>query len=252
MRKGLPALTLVLCLSFNAFSQLNLQYNFSRPVGEQGDHVTSMHGFVASFDFRIKNTPIYIAPEIGLNVYGLKTMEQELPFDNGYVTRTNVNYTTSLNSYAAVVRLQPSTKNNFKPYAAFRTGVLHYHSNMTIEDPEDPMGCRALEKKVLVKDFAMMVSGGAGFRLDGKAFSGKESIVALDFGVFYTHGGQAEYLKMTKDHDHGSMDPKTKMYYVSFEHIPTGEVHEHALGVVHKTAAQLLEFRLGIQIKLND
>lgn len=252
MRRSLPALAIVLLAATSSFSQLNMQYNFSRPVGAQGMNIRSMHGFVASYDFKLKHSPFYIAPEIGLNLYGLKTIEQELPFGNGYVTRTNVNYTTSMNSYAAVIRMQPPTTKNFKPYVALRAGALHYHSNMTIEDPEDPMGCRALEKKVLVKDLTWMASGGLGFRLDGKAFSGKTSMVALDFGAFYTHGGQATYLKMTKSHNHGAMDPKDKMYYVRFQHIPTGEVHEHALGVVHTTAAQLLEFRLGIQVKLDD
>jgi hypothetical protein len=210
-----------------------------------------MHGFVMSYDFKLKKSPFYIAPELGLNVYGLKTLEQELPFSNGYVTKTDVNYTTSVNSYAAVLRFQPQTGKNFQPFMALRTGVLHYHSNMTIEDPDDPMGCKALEKKVLVKDFTWMVSGGVGFRLDGKAFSGRDSKVALDFGAFYTRGGEAEYLKMSKEHDH-TADPKAEQYYVKFQHIPSGEVHEHAIGTIYRTASQMLEFRLGVQVKLND
>lgn len=242
----------MLFFSLGAVSQLNMQYNFTRPVGEQGTHISAMHGLVLSYDFKLKNSPFFLAPEFGVNTYGMKTMEQELPFNNGYITRTDVNYTTSVNTYAAVLRFQPATSKNFKPFLAIRGGMLHYHSNMTIEDPEDPMGCRALEKKVLMKDLTWMASGGIGFRLDGKAFSGRESKVALDFGAFYTHGGEAEYLKMSKDHDHSTPDPKTRIYYARFQHIPSGEIHEHALGTVHRTATQLLEFRLGIQIKLND
>ena len=134
---------------------------------------------------------------------------------------------------------------------ALRAGALHYHSNMTIEDPEDPLGCKALEKKVLLKDLTWLASGGLGFRLDGKAFSGNTSKVSLDFGVFYTHGGNVEYLKMNNSHDHGP-DAKASTYYVKFQHIPSGEVHEHALGKVYQTPAQMLEFRLGIQVKLKD
>jgi hypothetical protein len=252
MRKSLLVLIAVLSLSISGIAQLNLQYNFTRPVGEEGQNISQMHGFVISYDFKLKNSPFYIAPEIALNVYGLKTLEQDLPFSNGYVTRTDVNYTTSMNTYAAVLRFQPPTTKNFQPFLALRAGAVHYHSNMTIEDPEDPMGCRALEKKVLVKDLTWMASGGAGFRLDGKAFSGKESKVAIDFGMFYTHGGEAEYLKMSSSHDHNASDAKSKLYYVDFQHIPSGEVHEHAIGKVYRTATQLLEFRLGIQVKLND
>lgn len=237
--------------SAGAFSQLNMQYNFTRPLGEQGKRVNQMHGVVLSYDFKLKNSPFYIAPEVALNIYGLKTLEQDLPFDNGYVTRTNVNYTTSMNSYAVALRFQPPTGKNFQPFIALRTGALHYYSSMTIEDPEDPMGCKALEKKVLVKDFTWMASGGVGFRLDGKAFSGRESRVALDFGAFYTRGGEAQYLKMSNDHDHSSGDPKQENYYVKFQHIPSGTVHEHAIGKIYKTPAQLLEFRLGVQLKLD-
>ena len=244
----------MLSLSFSAAAQLNLQYNFSRPIGEQGEYINAAHGFVASFDFKLKNSPFYIAPEIGLNVYGMKTLEQELTFTNGYATKTDVHYTTSLNTYAMVLRFQPATGKNFSPYMAIRGGAVHYHSNMSIEDPDDPLGCKALEKRVLVKDITWMASGGVGFRLDGKAFSGKESKVALDFGTFYTRGGPAEYLKMTKGHDHSTMNPdaKSRMYYVQFQNIPTGEIHDHALGTVYTSVTQILEFRLGIQVKLDD
>jgi hypothetical protein len=250
MRKSLPLLMVALISCAGAFSQANMQYNFTRPLGEQGKHINQMHGVVLSYDFKLKHSPFYIAPEISFNIYGLKTLEQELPFDNGYVTRTDVNYTTSVNTYAVALRFQPPTGKNFQPFLAFRTGALHYHSNMTIEDPEDPMGCEALEKKVLVKDFTWMASAGAGFRLDGKAFSGKESRVSLDFGAFYTRGGEAEYLKMSNDHEH-STNPKDEYYYVKFQHIPSGTVHEHAIGKLYKTAAQMLEFRLGVQLKLD-
>lgn len=251
MRRCLLALAIVLSLSFSAAAQFNFQYNFSKPVGAQGQNINAAHGFVISYDVKLKNSPFFIAPEIGLNVYGMKTLEQELPFSNGYVTTTDVHYTTSVNTYGAVLRFQPVTSKNFQPYAALRAGALHYHSNMSIEDPEDPLGCKALEKKVLIKDITWMASGGLGFRLDGKAFSGKSSKVALDFGAFYTHGGNARYLKMSSSHDH-SADPKANTYYVKFQHIPSGEVHEHALGKVYETPTQLLEFRLGIKVKLND
>ena len=251
MRKSIPALLVMLSFSLQAFSQLNMQYNFTRPVGEQGGNINSMHGLGLSYEIKIKNSPFYVVPEVVLNLYGLKTLEQELPFDNGYVTRTDVNYTTSMNTYAIGLKFQPPTKNNLQPFLAIRAGALHYHSNMTIEDPEDPMGCRALEKRALVKDITWMASGGAGFRLDGKAFSGKDSRLALDFGAFYTYGGQAQYLKMTKGHDHGA-DPEADAYAVKFQHVPSGEVHEHAIGTVYNTVSQLLEFRLGIHIKLGD
>jgi hypothetical protein len=253
MRRSLPALAFAMSLSFGAAAQFNMQYNFSRPVGEQGRNISSAHGLVVSYDFKIKSSPFYIAPEIGLNIYGMKTLQQELAFSNGYVTKTDVHYTTSVNTYAAVLRFQPPTGKNFAPYMAIRGGAVHYHSNMTIEDPDDPLGCKALEKRALLKDITWMASGGLGFRLDGKAFSGKDSKVALDFGAFYTRGGTAEYLKMSNSHDHSAMsDPKSRMYYVEFQNIPTGEIHEHALGTIYETTTQMLEFRLGIQIKLND
>ncbi len=253
MRRCLPPLAMALLLSFSAAAQFNMQYNFSRPVGQQGQHITAAHGFVISYDIKLKHSPFYIAPEIGANVYGLKTLKQDLEFNNGYVTRADVHYTTSVNTYAAVLRFQPPTSKNFAPYLAIRGGAVYYYSNMTIEDPDDPLGCKPLEKRVLVKDISWIASGGLGFRLDGKAFSGKESKVALDFGAFYTYGGEAEYLKMSNSHDHSAENnPKARAYYVQFEHIPSGEVHEHALGMIYKTPTQMLEFRLGIQVKFDD
>lgn len=250
MRRSIPLLLVLFCCT-GAYSQFNIDYNFTRPLGQQGKHITQMHGAVFSYDVKLKGLPFYVSPEIGLNIYGLKTLEQELPFDNGYTTKTNVNYNTSMNTYGVSLRFQPNTGKSFQPFLAIRTGAVHYYSSMTIEDPEDPLGCRALEKKALVKDLTWMASGGAGFKLDGKAFSGRESRVAMNFAVFYTHGGEAEYLKMHKGgHDHSS-DPKSQDYYVKFEHIPSGTVHEHALGKIHKTVTQLLEVRLGVEFKFD-
>ena len=248
MRKYLLLLLNLTCLA--SFGQLTVYYDFSRPLGEQGEHISTAHGINFGFEHRLKNSPFLIGAELGLNYYGLKTLEQELPFHNGYVTKTNVHYATSFTTYAANVKLQPETNKYVKPYGLIRTGLLHYHSNMTIDDPDDPLGCKPLEKKVLVKDLTWMASAGAGTSLDWKLFNPKtSSMVQLDFAVLYTMGGNADYLKMTKTTD--GVDPKGKLYYVEFEHLSSGEVHEHPVGRVYNSITSMLTARLGIRLVLD-
>ena len=245
--------TLLLLLNLTclaSFSQFNVNYDFTRPLGEQGRNISTAHGINFGFEHRLKKSPFLLGGELGFNYYGLKTVEQELPFHNGYVTKTDVHYATSFTTYAINLKLQPETKKHVKPYGIIRTGLLNYHSNMTIDDPEDPMGCKALEKKVLVKDYTWMASAGGGTSLDWKFFNPKSgSSLQLDFGVLYTVGGNADYLKMKKTSD--GVDPKGKLYYAEFEHIPTGEVHDHAIGRVYNTMTSLLTIRAGIRFMLD-
>jgi hypothetical protein len=248
MRKYLLLLLNLTCLA--CFGQFNVHYDFTRPLGEQGEHISAAHGINFGFEGRLKNSPFLLGAELGLNYYGIKTLEQELPFHNGYVTKTNVHYATSFSTYAVDLKLLPKTEKYFKPYGLIRTGVLHYHSNMTIEDPEDPMGCKPLEKKVLLKDATWMASAGAGSSLDWRLFNPKStSIIQLDFAILYTMGGAADYLKMAKNTD--AVDPKGRVYYVEFEHIPSGEIHEHAIGHVYTSVVSMLTIRAGIRVILD-
>jgi hypothetical protein len=249
MRNSTLLLLLTLtCLA--SFSQFSVNYDFTRPLGEQGRNISSAHGISFGFEHRLKNSPLLVGAELGMNYYGLKTVEQELPFHNGYVTKTDVHYATSFTTYAISLKLQPETKKHVKPYGIFRTGMLNYHSNMTIDDPDDPLGCEALEKKVLVKDYTWMASAGGGTALDWQVFNPKSrSRLQVDLGVLYTLGGNADYLKMQKTSD--GVDPKGKLYYVEFQHIPTGEVHDHAIGKVYNTMTSFLTIRAGIRFLLD-
>jgi len=245
MRKYLLLLLQLSCVA--SFAQFNMSYDFTRPLGEQGEHISAAHGINFGFESRLKHSPILLGAEIGFNYYGLKTVEQELPFHNGYVTKTDIHYATSFTTYAIDMKLQPETKKNVKPYGLFRTGALHYHSNMTIDDPDDPLGCKPLEKKVLVKDLTWMASAGAGTSLDWKVFNPKSSsMFQLDFAVLYTMGGNADYLKMSKTTD--AVDPKGKLYYVEFEHIPSGEIHDHPIGRVYNSVTSMLTIRAGVKL----
>jgi hypothetical protein len=117
---------------------------------------------------------------------------------------------------------------------------------MTIDDPDDPLGCKPLDKKVLLKDMTWMASAGAGTSLSWKVFNPKSSsLIQLDFAVLYTMGGNADYLKMIKDPD--GADPKGKLYYVQFENLASGEVHDHALGRVYNSITNLLTIRAGVR-----
>ena len=244
MRKYLLLLLNLTCLA--CFGQFNVYYDFSRPLGEQGQHIAAAHGINFGFEGRLKQSPFLLGAEVGLNYYGLKTIQQDLQFHNGYVTKTDVHYATSFNTYAIDLKLQPQTEKNVKPYGLIRTGLLHYHSNMTIDDPDDPLGCKPLDKKVLMKDMTWMASAGAGTSLSWKVFNPKSSsLVQLDFAVLYTMGGNADYLKMIKDPT--GADPKGKLYYVQFENLASGEVHDHALGRVYNSITNLLTIRAGVR-----
>jgi len=248
MRKCL--LLLLIASSLTGYGQFNLSYDFSRPVNEQGQHITSAHGLVLGIEKRLHRSPFLVGAEVSFNIYGLKTLEQELPFHNGYVTKTDVHYTTSFNTYGFTLKLQPETRKNFQPYGSIKAGVLHYHSNMTIDDPDDPLGCKPLDKKVLVKDLTWLASAGGGTSIKWQAFNpNSASDMLIDLGIFYTVGGNADYLKMSKGSD--PVDPKGRNYYVKFEHVATGEVHEHAVGKVYTSPTTMLNFRLGVRFSLD-
>ncbi len=243
MRKNLLFLA-VATLSLSAYGQFNIQYNFSKPIQEQGEHIKQVHGLLFGYDIALKKSNFSIGPEIGFNMYGIKRMEKFLPFTNGYITKTYVHFTTSMNTYGAAFKFYPYEGKKARPYIALRGGALHYYSKMVIEDPEDPDGCEALEERVLLKDFTWFGSAGSGVK-----FHLKKHRLDIDFGVFYTIAGEAEFLKMEHAHQ-PTNNPKAKPYTAQFRHIPTGEIHEHAIGTVYSTRGSMIDFKLGVSIPI--
>ena len=75
MRKYLLLLLNLTCLA--CFGQFNVYYDFSRPLGEEGQHISTAHGINFGFEGRLKQSPFLLGAEVGLNYYGLKTIQQD-------------------------------------------------------------------------------------------------------------------------------------------------------------------------------
>ena len=53
------------------------------------------------------------------------------------------------------------------PYISGKAGYTSFFSNIFIEDPHDPDGCKALDKNNLIKDGTFSTGYGGGFNLTG-------------------------------------------------------------------------------------
>jgi hypothetical protein len=258
----MKALFTIISLSLIGFftqaqERFTISYAFNKPILNMKDHLNQIHGLNIALEKRIKNTGLYLGAEISANFYGIKTVEQTLPFGTGYVTTTDVNYTDMVNQYGGRIRYEFMPNAKFTPYLSGRLGLLHYFSKMTIQDPNDADGCEPLDSRLNHMAFTYAGGVGAGFVLSGSLFGKKcNDDFKIDFGVSLNRGGRATYLQSQKFHNHNSTAPTTppsgtKYVTAQFRHRPSGTVHEHPLGTLHTSTFNTLQFQLGVSIPLD-
>ena len=237
--------TVLLLLSlFSVSSSLLAQFSLSgginmhTPLHEQKHRLKNAYGIGAVGEYHFDKVPLFAVLDGSWSVNGIKDIHADLSGPTGYVTDQMINYTSSLFLLTAGIGISPLKESNVSPYVSLKGGYLKYRTVMTLPDPYDPDGCRAVETENIVRDITAVGVMGGGAKI--KINQNLAERYSLDFGANYIIGGKASYLKMKSDHDH--MDPSADAYYVKFQNVQSGDVHEHPLGEMYYTKTQQLQF----------
>jgi hypothetical protein len=240
---------------------LTTSYTYSRPQQRMGDFIRQAHGLQVQGLYLVPKTPFAVGADIGYNLYGIQTTRQTYQFSDGSSTETDVRVSNGFFTFNLVGRADFFKTGTLIPYVMGKVGYNYYLTNLNIENPADPEGCKPLENKALFKDGAFSTTVGAGLRWDlGNVFknAGKERFYA-DFSAHYTNGGSVNYMNVNIPadpnpvvHQHHSTATAegVSSYNARFINPRTQVIHEHHVGDVYVSPIQLLEFKLGFVCRI--
>ena len=245
---------LLLLFLFSFSSSLLAQFSLSggvnmhTPLHEQKHRLKNAYGLGAAGEYHFQKVPFFAVMEGSWSVNGIKDIHQDLSGPTGYITDQTINYTSSLFLLSAGLGIEPLKETNVSPYLTMKGGYIKYRTVMSLPDPYDPDGCRAVETENIVRDLTAVGVLGVGARI--KLSQNLAERYFIDFGANYITGGKARYLKMKSDHDH--VDPSADAYYVKFQNVQTGDVHEHPLGEVHHTKTRQLQIYIRFNVMFRN
>ena len=239
--------------------EVGMNYAYFRPQQEMGTFIRQAHGLNGQAMYRIPKSPLAVGVDLGFGMYGYQNTRQTYVFSDGATTETDVRVSNSFVTANLVARLDLVRSGAFIPYLSGKVGYNHYMTNLVIENPDDPDGCRPLENKDLIRDGAFSETLGAGVRWDlGNVFrgTGTERLYA-DLSAHYTNGGRVSYMNVNipanpnpAAHQHQPAAPDAAAYVARFVNPRTQVVHQHHVGDVYTSPIQLWEFKLGLVYRI--
>lgn len=260
--KILSTLFISCLLYFTASSQslkFITDYSLGLPQQQMGQNIPAIHSLHAGGLYQLprqfKNLSVGL--ELGIGIYAHEKIDQTFNFDANTSTVVPVNYTSNVFNANLQTRysILDEKRHMIVPYINAKAGLYNFFSNINIEDPNDPNGCRALEKKNLINDKTLYWGAGAGFQINPSIFSKhkKDGPVMIDISVNTIRGGKLDYIN-TKDLKDEQDIPQSayKPLMVKFINVSTQAIHEHKVAQVHTSALRLLEVRAGLVVKIGD
>jgi hypothetical protein len=223
-------------------------------MGENIKAIHSLHiGGLYQLPHPFKNLAVGL--ELGAGIYAYEKINQTFKFGPNSSNVVPVNYTSSVFNANLQTRYQlgDETRNMIVPYLHVKAGLYNFHSNVYVEDPDDPDGCHPLDKKNLISDNTLFWGAGAGFQINPSVFSKhkKHGPVMIDLSINTIRGGKLDYIntKHMKDEEEIS-ETDGKALTVRFLKASTQNIYEHKVAQVYTSALRILEIKAGVIVKL--
>ena len=212
------------------------------------ENIRNAHGFNLDVYFTPKEKRLSLGMEMSVNIYGHDKTRQTYTFSDGSTAPMDMIVNNSFYNVLMAGRFYLS-KGNVMPFVAGKLGYSFFSTDLGIYDPDDTDHCEPVDSDVLKHDGSVIFSAGAGLRWDilPKKFPG---MLFMNLSANYSAGGQISYMNVDlPNHSHAS---HTSDVYAKFLNTQTQVVHEHHIGNVYSSLIELMDFRLGISIRLNQ
>ena len=252
-----------ICLSGTAQLKLAPAYSMSVPQGEMNENIGLLHSINLGGHYAIPGTSerLIVGAETGIGMYATVSKQQDLRFPDGSGINTMVTYSSNVFNGSLFTRVNVLKDKLWSPYATFKGGYSQFFSNVTVEDPDDPSECRALERKNIIKDHTFFVAYGGGVHIDIKAFSRKEDEgkCMIDISINKIRGGNLDYINTKNIQSHVHNDPnnppppstgKSEPVNIQFININTQTIHEHQVAELYNSPLRMLDIRIGVLLTL--
>ncbi len=239
---------------FGTQAQLNefgVGYQLSLPQLTMKEGWNAGHGIQLSYFRHFKEADwLSAGTNIGIGSYAMKNQPQQYRFSDGSITNTTAALSSSIASAALAVRLSSFDDKKIRPFVELQGGHFWMYSTLFIEDPTDPLGCRALENRTLVKSGTMFASAGAGFQfLFGKG--SKKDLHFLEISARSLFGNNLEYANMKRlYHNHTlatnptTASPGERPLVLTFINVTTNAQHEHTVAELYNHPLRVLQFNV--------
>lgn len=245
--------------SFSSFSQFSytIGYTLGVPKEQMATNIKAAHGLSTGLYFQLPGalSRVQAGMDIGYSTYASTRKKQTFNFDNGSSTETWVNYSSNIFQTNLVSKVMIIQDKKLMPYLSGKVGYTSFFSNIYIEDPHDQGGCKALDKKTLIKDGTFSAGYGGGIQLDWSLFSKRteKGRRYIDISVNKISGSNIDYINTKKlvDAANPPVGTNGKPLNVKFINATTQEIHEHQIAEVYNSPLKLLEFKVNAVFCLN-
>jgi hypothetical protein len=246
---------------FNASSQVlkfTTDYSLGFPQQQMAHNIQAIHSIHIGGLYQLPGRleKLSIGLELGAGIYAYKKIDQTFNFDANTSTVVPVNYSSNVGNFSLQSKYQllDEKRAMIVPYVSARAGLYSFFSDLTIEDPDDPLGCHPLDKKKLINDKTLYWGAGAGFQINPSVFTKKhkkDGSVMIDISINTINGDKLDYINtkhLKDDQDMSQMDGKPLL--MKFINVSTQDIHEHTVAQVYTSALRILEIRGGVIVKL--
>lgn len=257
-------LLFTLLASLHVFAQkhefgIGYQLSLPRQMMEKGWN--NGHGLNLDYFFHPKTVKgLSLGTQLGYGLYASQSQPQQYKFSDGTITNTTVDLSSSIASASLSARFAPWVSKKISPFAEIQGGYLGMFSDLYIEDPTDPLGCRALESNTLVSSGTLFYALGGGIQVFiGKSKDNPKNIHLLELSARTLWGGEMEYANMNRLYNHADVtgnpmpDPETgeKPLMVTFINASTSQQHMHTVAELYNHPLHMLQIQLQYVFRLN-
>lgn len=239
-------------ISLTAFSQFEISagYAASAPRGAMNENINTLHSLQTQVAYRLPGafSRLQTSFDLAIGTYANTRKMQTFNFGNGTSTRTYVNYSSNVVQAGLGARVYILENKRVMPFVNGKTGYTSFYSNIYIEDPHDPGGCRALDQRNLIKDGTIYGAYGGGLRIDWSLFKpgNNKGRGYIDLSVNKMTGGNIDYINTKKliDASNPPQAGNSKPLNVQFINATTQQIHEHQVAEVYTTPLRMVEYNL--------
>jgi hypothetical protein len=227
-------------------TEWGMSYIFSAPQGTMRQNMTQAHGGHVDFFFTPAGKRYSFGMELSVNTYGRDKSEQTYTFDDGSTAPMDIIVSNNFYNMMLAGRYFLS-EGKIRPFVTGKLGYGLYATSLNVYDPDDFDHCEPVDTDVLKRDGTMVFGAGGGIRwemLPNKA----PGRFFMNLSANYTSGGKVDYMNVdAPNHSHSG---HTSDVYMKFLNTQTQVVHEHHVGNVYTSLVELMDFRLGVTMKM--
>lgn len=230
-----------------------MNYGFTLPAGGMKPYIKNGHGISMNFLAEAPSQRIAAGVEFNFTGYGRSKSEQEYTFSDGSTAPMNVIVNNYFMNLMGVTRLYLVPDGPIKPYVTFKAGYTWFDTNLAIVDPDDTDSCEPVESNMLSKDGTFSYSAGGGVTVDlSWIFRNMErGVFYVDLSSNVLQGGRVNYMNEDPPQSNGThTTTRAKEITAEFIDTQTQVVHAHHVGYLYNSFVQMMDFRLGVQMRV--